>query len=84
MTNVRCIHENYYSPRTHCFPVYAFTIYFVIGYSLILCPYTLDSMNSYKIEPDGIGKTLTCQTRSDGSHPIIHFYHCAKCIMGQT
>ena len=35
-------------------------------------------------ESDGIGMTLTCQTRSYGSHPIIHFYHCAKCIMGQT
>ena len=33
-------------------------------------------------ETDVIGRTLTCQTRSDGSHPIIHFYHCAKCIMG--
>ena len=33
-------------------------------------------------ESDGIGRTLTCQTRSDGSHSIIHFYHCAKCIMG--
>ena len=32
-------------------------------------------------ESDGVGRTLTCQTRSDGSHPIIHFYHCAKCIM---
>ena len=50
ISNKQLFHyENYYSLRTHCFPVYAFTIYFVIGYSLILCPYTLDSMNSYKI-----------------------------------
>ena len=27
-------------------------------------------------ESDGVGRTLTCQTRSDGSHPIIHFYLC--------
>ena len=33
-------------------------------------------------ESDGILRTLTCQTRSDGSHPIIRFYHCAKCIIG--
>ena len=33
-------------------------------------------------ESVGIGRTLTCQTRSDESHPIIYFYHCAKCIMG--
>ena len=33
-------------------------------------------------ESDGVGRTLTCQTRSDESHPTIHFYHCAKCIMG--
>ena len=26
-------------------------------------------------ESDGIRRTLTCQTRSDGLHPIIHFYH---------
>ena len=31
---------------------------------------------------DGIGRTLTCQTRSDELHPIIYFYHCAKYIMG--
>ena len=36
-------YENYCS--THCFPVYAFTI----GYSLIVCPYTPDSINSYTI-----------------------------------
>ena len=47
--NYRCICfitkllRNYY--RTHSFPVYALTI----GYSLIVCPYTQDSMNSYKI-----------------------------------
>ena len=33
-------------------------------------------------ESVGIGRTLTCQTRSDESHPIIYFYHCTKCIMG--
>ena len=27
-----------------------------------------------------IGRTLTCQTRSDGSHPIINFYHCKNRI----
>ena len=37
-------YENYY--RTHCFPVY---VAYSLCCSLIVCPYTLDSMNSSKI-----------------------------------
>ena len=35
-------YENYY--LTHCFRVYVFT-----NYMLIVCPHTLNTMNSYKI-----------------------------------
>ena len=36
------------------------------------------TIGCYFKESDGVGRTLTCQTRSDWSHPIIHFYHRAK------
>ena len=31
-------------------------------------------------ESDGIGWSLTCQTRSRGSRTIIYYYRCTKCI----
>ena len=46
-------YENYYSLRTHCSQ-----FMHSLGYSLILCPYTLDSMNSYKIIFNVIGIAL--------------------------